>query len=281
MATGPKKGLNPSRQVGSGVDNKGLNSYPIASGYGTQLSVGDPVKLSAGNLVIATNDTANAIGVFLGVNFTDSQGEIKYNRIWPASQVATNVDALVMDSPSATFSAVGDGPIPNVLPGDIYAMTLTAGDASIGRSNAVVKVLAEVTGDVDIDGSVDLPGDTAITANDTMTVKTGAAGASAVTITFVASYDTVTLLADLNAIANISASIDASGFLVIQATDGESLIIAEGTGTPFADLFAGAAGTFTEVVAASAGMVKVIKVVDASSYSLEVVLVDHSLRDNG
>lgn len=283
MATGPKKGLNALRKVGSAPDNLGLTSYSIASGYGTQLSNADPVKLTTdGTLILATNDSADAIGVFYGVNYTDSLGEPRFSKIWPASTVATDIVALVTDDPFRTYRAVGDGPIPLVQPGDIFAMTLTAGDVTIGQSNAVVKVLAEVTGDVDIDGSVDLPGDTDITANDSFSVKTSAAGASAVTTVIVASYDTVELVAALEAIDNITASVDGTtGFLIIQATDGNDLVIAEVVGTPFNDLFGVSAGTFSEVVAASAGLVKVIKVLDTVTNEMEVVLVDHDLRDDG
>lgn len=282
MPTGAKKGLNAYRQVGSGVNNHGISEYTIASGYGTTLGLGDPVKLHTdGSLVIATNDSADAIGVFNGVSYKSSTGDIVYSKTWAASTVATEIVVLVMDSPSATYSVVGDGPIPLVQKGDIFAMTLTTADIPTGQSQAVAAVLATVEGDVDIDGSVDLPTDTDVTANDTFTVKASDA-ASATTITFVASYDTVTLLADLIAVDNITASVDGtSGFLTIQATNGYDLVIAEGTGTPFLDLFGVAAGTFSEVVAASAGMVKVIDVVDTDTYQMEVVLVDHDLRDDG
>jgi len=283
MATGTLKGLTPARKVGSGPDNKGLSTYAIATGYATSLGLGDPVKLTTdGTLVRATNDTADAIGVFAGVSYTDSEGSPQFKKMWTASTAATDVKALVTDDPFATFTAKADGPIPLVQKGDIFALNLTAPDTNTGRSTATVKALAEVTGDVDIDGSTDLPTDTDVTANDTFTIQTTNPANSAVTITFVASYDTVTLVADLNAVDGILATVDStSGFLTIQATDGYDLTITEGTGTPFNDLFGVAAGTFTEVVAASAGMVKVINVKDTADYSLEVVLVDHDLRDDG
>jgi len=178
MPTGPKKGLNAARKVGSGPDNKGLNSYAIASGYATVLGKGDPVKLVSGTLQRATNDTADAIGVFQGVSYTDSNGNTVFSSIWPASTVATDIEALVLDDPGATFRAVGDSSVASVVPGEIYALNLTNADTTIKHS----------TVDVDIDG-----------------------------------------------------------------------------------------GT----VAASAGLVKIVSVVDAATNELEVVLVDHDLRDDG
>lgn len=283
MPTGTKKGLTPARKVGSAPDNKGLSEYAIATGYATGLGKGDPVKLTTdGTIILASNDTADSIGAFSGVSYTDAQGEPKFSKQWLASTAATDIVALVTDDPNATFTVKAEGPIPLVIKGDIFAMNLTAPDTNTGQSTVTVKTDAEVVGDVDIDGSVDLPTDTDVTANDTMTVNTSLAGDSAVTITFVASYDTVTLLADISAHPNLTATLEAgTGFLVITVDNGYDLVTAEGVGTPFLDLMGVAAGTFSEVVAASAGMVKVISVTDTVDYSLEVVLVDHDLRDDG
>ena len=282
MATGMKKGLNPARQVGSGVTNQGLSTYSIASGYSTGLGLGDPVKLASdGTIVRATNDSADAIGVFKGVKYVDSSGNRIYSKQWPASTVATEIEALVMDSPSATFNVLGEGPIPLVQKGDIFAMNLTSPDTKTGLSTMTAKTTTEVVGDVNINGSTDLPTDvTGIAANDAFTIRTSQAS-SATTITFVASYDTTTLLSDLNNVANISASLNSSGYLTIRATDGYDLVITESVNTPFAALFPYSAGTFSATVASNAGLVKVVNVTDVADKVMEVVLVDHALRDDG
>jgi len=140
MPTGPLRGLNPSRKVGSAPDNKALNEYPIASGYGTSLGLGDPVKLVSGSLQRATNDTADSVGVFFGVKYTDSQGNPVFSKIWPASTVTADAQALVLDDPSATFRAVGDASVASVVAGDVYALTLGTPQATTGRSIAVVDI---------------------------------------------------------------------------------------------------------------------------------------------
>jgi hypothetical protein len=173
----PRLGLTPARKVGSAPDNKALTPYTIASGYGTALGAGEPVKLSSGTIVRATNG-ADAIGVLYGVHYTDSQGQVKMEKYWPASTVATNIVALVLDDPFATFTAKSNAAVTSVVAGQIYAVTTTAPSAALGRS----AILVDVTG-----------------------------------------------------------------------------------------------GT----VAAGSGMVKVVKVIDADERILEVVLVNHSLRDDG
>lgn len=144
MATGAKKGLNPARKLGSAPDNKGLNTYTIASGYATALGQGDPVKLVSGSLQRGTNNADGSIGVFQGVRYTDSEGNIKYSNYWPASTVATEIEALVMDDPSATFTAVADAAVTSVNPGDIYALNISNADAFTKQSTMTVDVAATV-----------------------------------------------------------------------------------------------------------------------------------------
>lgn len=282
MVSAPRKGLSPARKAGSGPDNKGLTTYAVASEYGTSIGAGDPVKLSSGTLVVATNGD-DAIGVFQGISYIDAFGLPVWSQKWTASVEATNIEAMVLDDPAASFMAVADGPIPLVIPGDIFALNLTAPDAATGRSTMTVKTTTTLTGDVDIDGVADLGAAAlGITDGDTFTIRTTQVEAgSAVTITIADGDGTVDLLAALNAVDNISASLDSSGFLVIAATDGYDIVTVEGTGTPFAALMGVAAGTFSEVVAANAGLVKVLKVIDTTNRVLEVVLVNHSYRDDG
>jgi hypothetical protein len=272
--------------VGSGPNNCALSEYSIASGYAVGLGLGDPVKLTTdGTIIRASNDTADSIGVFAGVNYTDSDGKPQFKKNWTASTTATNIKALVDDQPMRTFVGVGDGPIPLVQRGDIFAMNLTDPDTATGRSTMSIKVLAEIDGAEDISAITDLGAEiTALSDTDTFTIRTSAVTAGDATTITIADGDGATeLLVKLNAVDNISAEVDATtGFLSLTATDGYDMVLVDGTGTPLADsdVFP-AAGTITEVVAASAGLVKVINVVDVDTYALEVVLVDHDLRDDG
>lgn len=143
MPTGLKTGLNPARKVGSGPDNKGLNTYTIASGYATALGKGDPVKLDSGNLVRGTN-SGDAIGVFMGVKYVDATGNIVFTNYWTPNTVATEIEALVLDDPFATFRILADASVGSVTAGQIYALNLTDADAFTRQSQVDVDVAATV-----------------------------------------------------------------------------------------------------------------------------------------
>lgn len=284
MPTGTLKGLNSYRKVGSAPDNGGVSTYSIASGYATSIGLGDPVKLTTdGTIVIATNDTADAIGVFKGVKYTKANGEYEFAKSWPASTVATDIQALVEDDPARTFQVQGNGPIPLVVNGDIFAMTsLGSPNTYTGRSTAVADVLAVTTGNVALpaSGATALVGSVSGMADaDTFTIKTSDA-ASATTITILTATTRDQFMDALNAVDGISATLTGSRYLSLASTNGYDIVLATGVGAPLTDLGL-AAGTYSQVVASSAGMVKVVKVIDTDTYAMEVVLVNHDLRDDG
>ncbi len=285
MGTAPRKGFNPARTAGSGPENGGLTAYTIATGYATAIGIGDPVKLETdGTLIQATNDTAAAIGVFNGCSYKNSLGEIRYG-YWPAAQAGTEIVALVRDLPQASYHVVADGPIPLAKQGDIFAMNLTAASSATGRSQMTVDSIPTIVGDVDISAMTDLGEDVAgLDDGDAFTIETTDPANTPTTIT-IAHLDTpAILLAKLNAVAGIVATIAAgTGFLTIKTDDGYLLTTTNSVGTPITDLFAVSTHTAagTKVVAAAAGMVKVLSVPDRDNKVLEVVLDDHGLRDDG
>jgi predicted transcriptional regulator len=282
MATAPRKGLVPARKVGSAPDNKAVSPYKIASGYGTAIGLGDPVKLHTDGTIVKATNGADAIGVFHGVRYVDAQGNIVHAKMWVASTTGTNIEALVMDDPMTTFHVKGEGPVTLVQPGDIFALNLGAADAATGRSTVTAKVLAEVTGSVALpaSGSTALVGNVAGMADgDTFTIKTSDQ-VSATTISIATATTRDQFLAALNAVEGIEATLTTDRYINIVATNGYDLVLATGVQAPLTDLGL-TAGTFSEVVAANAGLVKVIKVEDLDNYVLECVIVNHSLRDDG
>ena len=94
---------------------------------------------------------------------------------------------------------------------------------------------AVVTGTDDLSGIADL-GATIGAIDDTVTSFTVQVGtASAVTITIADGDGIDDLLADINAVSDVTASLTSDGYLQIEATNGEDLILADGAGTPLAD----------------------------------------------
>ncbi len=88
--------------------NARQNAYTIATGEGTAINQGDPVKLTgtgvgalAGIVVAAAGDTV--VGVFAGCTYQDSTGRPVFSLSWPASTTATNIIAYVYDDPTTLF----------------------------------------------------------------------------------------------------------------------------------------------------------------------------------
>jgi hypothetical protein len=59
------------------------------------------------------------VGIFLGCKYTDpSTGQLTFSQLWPASTVASDAMAYVVDDPSVLFAIQADAAPTNV--GDIY-----------------------------------------------------------------------------------------------------------------------------------------------------------------
>ncbi len=282
MATAPRKGYNPARSVGSGADNKGLSEYTIASGYSTALGTGDIVALTgtADNIAVGANSAYN-LGVFHAVTYTDpTTGRLLITDYWPASQVATDAKALVMDAPQATFNAICTNPIGDMVVGTFYATTLTAPDSFTHRSSQMVNNTVAKTGSLAVTGTNNA-GLAGLANSDAFAISTSV-HTTPVTITIVTNQTPAQLLALLNAVPGISAALNSSThYLTITVTDGGDLILADGTGTPLADSnLVSVAGTFTPNVAKASSAVKIVKIIDTVNYVVEVCLTNEELQDN-
>lgn len=131
-------GLKPVRHLGGGViRTNAMGSYSIASGYGTNIFRGDPVKRAAdGTLVRGAASDATTTGVFWGVTYKDTNtGEYKYSPYWPASTVATEIAAEIYDDPKIVFQVEADQLVTPLVAADIGAYV----DLIIGAGSLVTK----------------------------------------------------------------------------------------------------------------------------------------------
>jgi len=219
---------------------------------------------SAGNTATATGTVDTTAGTI--DDFTDAT-------------ITGDVDLTGETDIGANVAGIADGDSFTVSVGGASAVTITIADGD-GTTEllADLNAVTGLTASLDSDGYLSLtaggesilitegtntPADalglsttlaettnTAGTAyGDTFTVQVGTAAAS--TITFGSGTGEVNttdeLVTALNAIDNVSASIGDDGALSIEATNGEDLVLAEGTNTPLAD-FGVTAGT-TEAAA--------------------------------
>ncbi len=145
------KGFTPVRKLGSGYNNGGGNWYPLANGYASDIGEGDPVKVSGGTLLLATN-LAAALGTFKQVAYIDSDAKLQFKRNFTAGTSSkggkevfggyTQPMAQVLDDPNQTYvvrtllSALTVSAV-----GKYYKMS-AIGSVVNGRSQAVLDVNA-------------------------------------------------------------------------------------------------------------------------------------------
>jgi hypothetical protein len=84
---------------------------PIASTYNTAVYAGDIVRVAAGGTVEKSTVTVsatgaaanNTVGVFVGVQYVNSQGQTVQAQYYPGNAAVTNAVAYVIDDPLAAF----------------------------------------------------------------------------------------------------------------------------------------------------------------------------------
>ena len=113
----------------------------IASGYDTLISWGDFVKLVAAGTIEkdAGTTTATPVGVFMGCSYTDpTTSQPTYAQMWTADVAASDAMAYVLTDPNVLFQMQGDDAITQAMLGSNFAIVVTAGSTTIGRSKSAV-----------------------------------------------------------------------------------------------------------------------------------------------
>ena len=103
-------GFLPINLIGGQVFAGSTRMYPIQYGYATDIFYGDFVKVVRGSLTrvsIGAATNSNAVtGVFFGCSYTDPVTKDKrFSQYWPASTLAGDAVAYVVDDPDAVFKA--------------------------------------------------------------------------------------------------------------------------------------------------------------------------------
>ena len=103
-------GLKPINLIGGQVFAGSTRMYPIQYGYDTNIFYGDFVKVVRGSVtraaIGATTDSNAVTGVFFGCSYTDPVTKNKrFSQYWPASTLAGDAVAYVVDDPDTVFKA--------------------------------------------------------------------------------------------------------------------------------------------------------------------------------
>lgn len=156
------QGLQPRRYLNGATWTQQTNDYPILSGYGTSLFVGDPVTL-LNNGTIGIGTAGNAIvGVFMGCRYQDINGNYVFSPYWPASTVTwnpggtgnVNAAGVVADDPNILFdiqcsgTAAITGDVNTIKIGELnynYNFHSAAGSTISGQSGYYLDLASQAT----------------------------------------------------------------------------------------------------------------------------------------
>jgi len=142
-------GLKPVNLIGGQVFAGATRLMEIASGYATSIFYGDLVKRITSGTIELDNGTTTATpcGVFLGVSFTNSNGQVQQQQFYPASQSiksGTQIFAVVADDPDTLFQVVSCSATTTVAGmgiaaiGSNIALIQNAGSTTTGNSKVAI-----------------------------------------------------------------------------------------------------------------------------------------------
>ena len=147
-------GLVPVNLIGGQPYAGSTRQMKIASNYGTNIFNGDVVVRAADGTIQKESGTATVtatgvIGVFVGCTYTDPNTEQKvFKQYYPASTVASDIQAYVVDDPDACFkvAVVSSG---TTIAGTGYtsigsnaALVQNAGSTATGNSKVAINGIA-------------------------------------------------------------------------------------------------------------------------------------------
>lgn len=91
---------------------------PFSAAYGTAVYRGSPVILDTSGVLVIGTTNADILGVFDGVEYTDSNGRRQFSPMWPASLSATDIVAYVYTDPLIVYEIQSDGSLASSALGD-------------------------------------------------------------------------------------------------------------------------------------------------------------------
>jgi len=141
-ATATPTGAEPIGTLSSSGSFTGkVRHLSIASNYGTAIFYGDFVKTVAGGTIEKDTGTTalTPTGVFMGCSYTDpTTKQPTYSQTYPASTVASDIKAYVLDDPHVLMKMQGDASLAQTAIGNNVSIVQNAGSTDIGRSKNAV-----------------------------------------------------------------------------------------------------------------------------------------------
>lgn len=115
----------------------------VASAYANNIFQYSPVAITTDGSLILAAAGARAIGAFMGVEYTPTNGRRVYSNTWPANQVATEINAAYTDDPWITYTIQANGTVGQTNLGnqaDWTANTTASGNTVTGLSTVALDI---------------------------------------------------------------------------------------------------------------------------------------------
>ncbi len=149
-------GLKPVNLIGGLPYSGSTRLIKIASAYGTNIFNGDIVSIVAAGTIAKVTATgadgttnafpAGVVGVFVGCTYTDPNLGYKiFRQYWPASTVASDAMAYVVDDPNVVFKAQADDTMAQATLGSNVCVVQTAGSTATGNSAVALDASSAAT----------------------------------------------------------------------------------------------------------------------------------------
>ena len=110
----------------------------IASGFATDIFQFSPVAIAANGTLVAAAAGARAVGAFMGVEWTGTDGRRRVGNRWIANEVGTDIVAYYTEDPYLIYEIQADGVIAVADVGSQADWTVLAGNTTTGLSSVAL-----------------------------------------------------------------------------------------------------------------------------------------------
>ena len=224
-------GLKPINLIGGQPFAGSTRELPIQYAYATDIFYGDFVVLSRGFITRASVSTGTGVnqvtGIFVGVSYTDAVTKQKrFSQYWPASTLAGDAMAYVVDDPDAVFRAavcsattvIASGAL--ALVGTNLSMINNTGSTATGNSaNAVLAPTATPVSTILPVRCVGVADDTAVSVT-----ASGSSSGTTITLTGTGLPAAIPVGTSVSYLASNGQIIETSSFVATAASAGATSV---------------------------------------------------------
>ena len=224
-------GLKPINLIGGQPFAGSTRELPIQYAYATDIFYGDFVVLSRGFITRASVSTGTGVnqvtGIFVGVSYTDPVTKQKrFSQYWPASTLAGDALAYVVDDPDTVFRAavcsattvIASGAL--ALIGTNLSMINNTGSTATGNSaNAVLAPTATPVSTILPVRCVGVADDTAVSVT-----ASGSSSGTAITLTGTGLPAAIPVGTSVSYLASNGQIIETSSFVATAASAGATSV---------------------------------------------------------